>query len=213
MPKKNAKEKTVEQLTLPLEESVALARLNNEVLIEEIRRSPQHYSDATLAPLYSSIHTLHDRLGKFMEVLKKEFKLRRQSWALAGDQNQHRMLLVPTDAGPVEIECQTREKLTLNQARAEALLKEKNAYQDACDLVIETGGEELQKFLKKHYREVSKMGLTLREVLNEDKIAALVERGVLTAAEFRSLLDTGDPTYAILLKTALDLKRLEKVKI
>jgi hypothetical protein len=207
---KKARQQVVDKIK---EEAIAVPQILSQGLqitsmIEVVQKDPSKFSDSMLAPIFSSVHTLHARMGKFLDSVKTELKLRRESWSKSGDQGQHRLLHCDTQYGPVEIECQTRDTFKLNEERAVKALAAKGLRDDVFDLVIDSGSEELQKFLKKHKKEVQAMGLRLREVFNEDKLAALVKEKKITADEFKAMIDQGSPSYAITVKTPLDLGRV-----
>lgn len=210
---KEVPSETPSQLRYPIEKALVLPDTSSRQLVEDITKDPSRFADETLGVVFSSVHTVQGRMTKFLEVIKTEFKRRRQSWETCGDRNQHRKLEVKTEYGDVTVECQTREgKLTLNVVAAEEFLRKKKLWDDVYDLVIESGADELQKFLKKNRKEVKQMGLEVREVLNEDKLAALVTQQKITPLEFKELHTQADPTYAITLAKALDLDKVKKLK-
>lgn len=145
-----------------------------------------------------------DAVAKRIEDLKKKAKagiiLRREEGEVSGDQNQHRKFEFNTPLGRCELTVQEKRSWRPNPEKLESLLKAKNLWDSAVDLVVSTSGDEFQKFLWKHRKELRGMGLVFTEQVNMEKVDGLCKAKLITEAELESILEKPEPAYALIAK-------------
>jgi hypothetical protein len=163
-------------------------------LAAQVERNVALIPTPTLVPFFCRADALIKWLEGLKNTVKKEFlEHRLKEAAPCGEQGQHRLF----DFGDFKLKFEQRIKWTLNTPRAHKLIEKKKLGADAYDLVIEGGVAELQNFLWKYRKEVSRMGLAIREEINPEKLQALVTQKKIAVEEYESLFDKGEPAYAV----------------
>jgi hypothetical protein len=166
---------------------------STQSLAKQIEQDVALVPTPKLVPFYLTAKRVTERIVALQKKVKEELLKpdRLKEAAIWGIENQHKEYRI----GEYSLKVQETKRWPLNIERAKKFVNEKNLGDDVNDLVIESGGPELQQFLRKHRKEVAQMGLRIREELNPDKLAALVTLKKITTDEFEQLLDKKEPTY------------------
>jgi hypothetical protein len=162
-------------------------------LIRQIDADASLVPTRSLVPFYVQGHKIVAQINALLDKAKAELKARRDEGKPYGMEGEHRKL----QFGDFSVQVESRKKWTLDPVLAAEYLKKRGLWEDACNLVIESGVEELQQFLAKNKKFVRESGLQVTEVLNEDKVQALVQLKKIPLADFESLIRKGEPTYAL----------------